>query len=383
MSYFAFAGFGMFWGTWGATLPGLRDGAGLTDPELGIALLCVGIGAVPAMAVTGRAVDRFGVRVTGIPLIALALSGIVLAAFARDFVTLAVGMLLVGATSGASDVAANALAGLAERRSGRRVITLAHAVFSSFVVAGSLGTGALIAISNNLALTYSLSGLLISSAGAAVLCFGDGPHPRQPTQSSTPDSKQWAVLPFVAVGMVGALGFAIENAHQSWSAIFLTDELHATPLIAALAPATFAAFAAATRFGVGVSTRIPDGVLLIGGAMTAVAGTLLLATAQNIPLAVIGLALAAVGTSVLFPTLLSRATRDVPDGTRGRATAAVGTTAYLGYVLGPAFVGALAGALDLRGAMIGVAALAAVFALLTPLVTRRKRSSGAQPNASQ
>ncbi|MFG6446460.1 MFS transporter [Microbacterium sp. P07] len=374
--YIAFAGFGIFWGAWGASLPGLRDAAELSDAQLGTALLYVGIGAVPAMALTGRAVDRFGVRVAGLALVALALSGVGLAAWGRDFAALAVGMLLVGATSGAADVGANSLAGLAERRSGRRVITLAHAVFSSFVVVGSLGAGTMTAATGGTVPTFTLAGLLIAASGVWVFRFGTGPLPRHREQPPQERRRLSAVLPFAAVGVVGALGFAAENAHQSWGAVFLTDELQATPLVAAFAPAAFAAFAAVTRFGVGTSTRIPERAILWGGAGTAVIGTVLLAGAPTIPVALAGLAIAAVGTSVLFPTLLSRATRDVTDVARGRATSIIGTTAYLGFVLGPVYVGYLSSSLGLRGALIGVAALCLAFGILAPLPTRKTPSAG-------
>ncbi|MEV4666358.1 MFS transporter [Microbacterium sp. LWO12-1.2] len=372
--YLAFAAFGVFWGIWGASLPGLRDGGGLTNAQLGAALLCVGIGAVPAMALTGLAVDRFGTRVAGFSLIMLALSGIALAAFGRDIASVAAGMLLVGATSGSADVAANALAGASEKATGRRVITLAHAVFSSCVVVGSLGAGALTAVTADLVITYAVAGLAI--AGLGVIVFVTGPRATRPTRQDTiaPHRKISAFLPLLMVGVVGALGFASENAHQSWGAVFLTDELHATPLMASLAPAAFALFAAATRFTVGVSHRIPEPSILLGGAVTAVAGTLILAIAPNLAVALSGLAVASVGTSVLFPTLLSQATRHIDEDKRGRVTSVVGTTAYLGFILGPVYVGFLSSAFGLRGAMVGVAALCLAFALLAPFVVRRMRN---------
>ena len=77
---------------------------------------------------------------------------------------------------------------------------------------------------------------------------------------------------------------------------------------------------------------------------------------------------------MLYPTLLATATRDVPEEVRGRATSAVATTGYLGFLLGPVLVGALAQAHGLRWAMAGVAGLAALVALAgwTPLVGRRR-----------
>ena len=378
--YLAFASFGLFWGTWGAALPALRSGAGLGDAQLGTALLFVGAGALPAMLLSGRAVDRFGARIAGALLATMGLAGLLLAILARDFTSLALGMLLVGAASGASDVAENALAGLAEQRLGGRVLTIAHGVFSSFVVVGSLGTGALRAAGAGVVPVFAVAGTLIAIAGAAVTVLGDGPHPgSRPAPARRRDAVRQA-LPFVAVGLVGALGFAAENAHQSWSAIFLTDELGASAGLTATAPATFAVFAALTRFAAGVFTRIPAGVLLGAGAVVALIGTLLLSASRDVPVALGGLALAAIGTSVLFPTLLSRATRDVPADHRGRATSAVATTAYLGFVLGPVYVGALSAAFGLRGAMVGVAALAAAFALLAPRATRGSRAAAGAPD---
>src|SRR5215203_5748449 len=142
-AYAAFAAFGLFWGTWGASLPALRAAADVGEGALGTALLFVGVGALPAMWLAGRAVDRLGARVSGVLLVAMASAGVLTASTSLSWPGLAAGMLVVGATSGAADVAENALAGLAEQRSGRRVITTSHAVFSSFVVAGSLGGGAM------------------------------------------------------------------------------------------------------------------------------------------------------------------------------------------------------------------------------------------------
>jgi len=137
-----------------------------------------------------------------------------------------------------------------------------------------------------------------------------------------------------------------------------------------IAVAIFAMFGALTRFAAGVLTRIPTGVLLVVGAIVALIGTLLVSASRAVPVAFSGLALTAIGTSVLFPTLLSRATRGAPADRRGRVTSAVATTAYLGFLFGPVYVGVLSGAVGLREAMVGVAALAAAFALLAPLVTR-------------
>ncbi|MFC3688746.1 MFS transporter [Aquipuribacter hungaricus] len=384
--YLAFAAFGLFWGTWGAALPALRSAAALDDAALGTALLFVGLGALPAMLLTGRAVDRWGARAGGAALVALAVAGVVVAATGRDLATLCLAMALVGATSGAADVAANALAGLREQRSGGRVVTVAHGVFSSCVVVGSLGTGALRAAGADVVLVFCVAGTAMAVLGLAVLRLGDGPQAAAPgartTGDGVPRDQLGALrpaLPFVVVGLVGALGLAVENAHQSWGAVFLADEVGAGPGLTALAPATFAAAAAATRFAAGLLTGVPAAALLGGGAATALAGTLVVAASGSVGTALAGLVLAAVGTAVLFPTLLSRAVRDVPAARRGRATSTVATTAYLGFLAGPVYVGLLSQATGLRGAMVGVAALVAVVGVLAPLTGRARRQERVPP----
>ena len=166
-SYVAFAAFGLFWGTWGALLPALRSQASLTDAQFGTVLLFIGVGALPAMLLSGRAVDRWGIWVAGIMLISLAVAATIVGATAHNFVSASISMLLLGLTSGASDVAINSLAGRAEQQTGSRIITRSHGVFSLFVVIGSLVAGAARSVNLN-PLTIFLSTAVV------ILILGKG-----------------------------------------------------------------------------------------------------------------------------------------------------------------------------------------------------------------
>jgi MFS family permease len=118
-----FAAFGLFWGAWGAVLPAIRTSAGVNDGELGVALLMIGLGALASMRFTGHLIDRYG----GVVLPAVAvLFGIcgVLPALAGSVVTLSAALLLLGATSGAMDVAINSTGSHAEATGGRPVMNL-------------------------------------------------------------------------------------------------------------------------------------------------------------------------------------------------------------------------------------------------------------------
>src|SRR6266511_5835263 len=55
-----FGAFGAFWGSWGAALPAVQRHASVDDGQLGLALLCIGAGALLSMRAAGSVLDRWG-----------------------------------------------------------------------------------------------------------------------------------------------------------------------------------------------------------------------------------------------------------------------------------------------------------------------------------
>lgn len=381
-TYLAAALFGAFWGTWGAAVPAVRDQAGLNDAQLGTALLFISAGALPTMLLTGRALDRWGLRCTALLVVALGGAGFAAAITANGLLTLCAGLAGVGITSGAADVAINSVGGRAEQRSSRPIITRAGAVFSTAVVASSLATGAAFVLGAPTWVPFAVVLLLSTLSGAAIdralpTDGGSGP------QSAAPSGRtglRMPLVPLLLVGVLGALAFASENAHQSWGAVFLDDVLSSASGLSALAPATFAAVVAATRFAVSTLNPAHARMVLILGSVVAAAGATVLARAPSVPVALAGLILAAAGTGPLFPTLLSIVSRNVVESSRGRATSIVTIVSYLGFLLGPVYVGLWASATGLRGAMIAVAALGLALAILTvPLLALSRYAVTAAP----
>jgi MFS family permease len=386
-AFTAFAAFGAFWGVWGASLPRVQEQARVTNGQLGLALLFVGAGAVPAMLLAGRALDRWGLRVAALVLSALGVIGAGLSLTAVNLPSLCVGLILVGASSGAADVAMNSVAGRAEAISGRPVITRAHGVFSGFVVLATLGTGLAAAAALPLAVPFIVVAVLTLTAGTSMLRTLP-PHIAAPANNhtsawSSPVTIDPKIVPLMLVGVLGALAFASENAHQSWSAIFATGQLHASTGLASVAPATFAATVAITRFSIGGLKAAHAKAVLLAGAVAATTGSVIIAAAPSLLVAAMGLAVAAAGTAVLFPTLLGVVSRNVDESSRGRATSTVTTVSYLGFLLGPVYVGMLADATGMRGAMVAVAALGVALFVLTPVLFRLSGLEGTDVGAQR
>ena len=186
-------------------------------------------------------------------------------------------------------------------------------------------------------------------------------------------------MSLLGFGLLGALAYASENAHQNWSAIFVADALGADVAVGAVAPAVFATAVALTRFATGgVGIARARAVLAIGSAAAA-AGACIVSTASGVAVGLFGLVTAAAGTAVLFPTILGVVSSRVDESHRGRATSTVTTVAYLGFVLGPAYVGFWAALVGIRGAMLAVAALGVLLLALTPAVSGRASAPCAGP----
>ena len=354
-----FAALGVFWGSWGAELPAVKSHAGAGDAALGVALFCIGLGALVAMRPAGVLVDRGGRRVLPGITAAFALCAF-LPALATSPVALAAVLLLLGASSGSLDVAINA-EGVRAEATGRPVLRLAHGIFSLAAVAASLATGGLRAAGASPAAVFAVMCSAVLAAALATLVLAPAPPGREPT----PALRELLRAPraLVALGGLCALAFFVEGSWQSWGAVQLQSTLGASAALSAAAPALFAAAMAAGRIG-GQDLRAPERLLLALAATLAAAGTALGALAPSSSLALAGILLAGLGISICAPTLIARAGRISTPDRRGSAVSVVTTVAYLGFLLGPAAVGLAANATSLRAALGGVAVVALVLAAL-------------------
>jgi MFS family permease len=361
-----FAAFGAFWGTWGAVLPAVQSHAGVDDGQLGLALLCIGAGALASMRLAGTIVDRWGAPALPASLAAFAAAA-ALPGLATSTAGLCAALLVLGATSGAVDVAINAEGVRSEAATGRPVLSLAHGTFSASVVAGSLAAGALRSAGAGPQLVLVLVGVVVVTIAAALLRAPAAAGGRRPAGASLRRLPRTLLV----LGGLCALAFFVENAWQSWGAVHLESDLDASPALGALAPALFAGAAAVSRLGGhGLAGRVNEVALLRAGAALGAAGTLLGALAPGAALALVGVVVAGAGISICAPVLFSIAGRGADEAVRGAAVSIVTTIAYLGFLVGPAAVGLLASATTLGASLAAVAGVAVVLALLAPTSAR-------------
>jgi MFS family permease len=350
----------VLWGGWAALVPAVQEAVGASKGQLGLALVFVGLGSLPAMLVAGPLINRHGGRVLPVALAALALAAL-LPALADSVATLAVALFAIGAASGALDVAINASAADWEARTGRRVMQIAHALFSAGVIVGAVGVGvARQAGADRLACLGGVAVVL------AVIAVANARQP-YPAAAKAPARRIRFRRPVVLLGIACGLAFLVEGGIENWSALFLESDLDAEPAASALGPAAYAfAMVAGRLAGHPLSARFGDRRLLAGGAVLAVAGLLIASAATSLPVALVGFVLGGAGVSAAAPVAFGAAGRGAGEEERGSAVATVTTLGYLGFLAGPPITGAAAELVGLRAAFVALACVAAALAVLTP-----------------
>jgi predicted MFS family arabinose efflux permease len=366
----AFGAVGAWWGGWGALLPAVQRSAGVDDGRLGLALLLIGVGALGSMRVTGYLVDRFGGGVLPLSVGSLALAGIG-PAFVDGVAPLAASMTLLGAASGAYDVAVNAEATRLETISERPLLSMAHAGFSFGVIFGSLGAGAMRSFDVSLAGALVTLGVVLAAIAGA-LSSGTMGRPVGPAIEAARAWPWWRPpRPLAVLGVLLALAFLVESAWQTWSAVHLERDLGASAGLASVGPAVFGASAGIGRVLVhrwAVPGR--EAGLVALGALVAAMATVAAALVPTTGLVIVAIAFAGLGTAAGAPLLLSVAGRAVPVHQAGAAVGTVTTVGYLGFVVAPAAVGGVAGATTLPVALAAVALVAVALAAGTAALAR-------------
>ena len=178
-----------------------------------------------------------------------------------------------------------------------------------------------------------------------------------------------AMLP---LAFLAALAFLAEGSMETWSAIYLRDELGAAAFVGALGPAAFhAAMLVGRLIGAGVATTLGGpATLLVAGSATLVG--MAVALAVPVPaVAIPGMALAALGASFIVPVVVSLAAARA-GGHAGRAASYVLTIGYAGFLVGPSLVGILGEFAGLRAALLVVPVAGAIVAVAsrTPVARR-------------
>jgi len=351
---FLVAGFGI--ACWAPLVPFAKQRLAVDDGTLGLLLLCIGIGSVVAMLLTGPLSSRYGSK----PVIlagGFGLAGILpVLSVAATPATVALALLAFGASLGSIDVAMNVHAVEVERAADKPLMSGFHALFS---IGGFAGSTLRLA---------PLGGTLFCSAimmAAMALAW-----PRLMTGAQGERGLLF-VMPRGIVLLLAGLAAAIflaEGAILDWSALLITDAGLVTATKGGVGYMFFAVAMTAGRLvGDRITARIGDRSTLFWSGTLAIAGFVLLLTAPLAAVAMAGFLLIGLGASNIVPVLFRNAgsQKTMPSAL---AIGAITTTGYAGILVGPAVIGFVSKAVGLHAAFWMVAALLCLVPLTARLV---------------
>lgn len=352
---------------WAPLVPFAKARVGVEDGALGLLLLCLGLGSIVAMPITGVLASRFGCRAI---IVASTIAVAVVVPFLAIVDTvagLAIALALFGASVGTVDVAMNIQAVIVEKDSGRNMMSGFHGLFSLGGIVGAGGVSLLLGLGvSPLVATLVISAMLavlLVYAFAGLLPYGNR------EASDTP----LLVVPKGIVIFIGLLCFLVflgEGAILDWSALFLIGTHQVDPVQAGFG---YTMFAIAMTVGRLTGDRIVKALggmkVVVSGGLLAAAGFLLAVFAPSQPLAFAGFFLVGLGASNIVPVLFTAA------GNQTRmpaslAIAAITTLGYAGILAGPAAIGFVAQHWNLSVAYILVAVGLIFVAVSWPLTKR-------------
>jgi fucose permease len=364
-TFAAFISHGLLFASWAAHIPHIKAQLGLTDGDLGLALLGAPLGSVAAMLVVTRLLPRFGSkRMVQASLLGYCLAG-PLVGIAGSMAALFAALFAWGAFQGSLDVSMNTQAVAVERAAGRPLMPGFHGSWSVGAFAGA-GIGAL-GVAAGLGLTAQL--LLLA---APVLAVALPLSARMlPDRSVTGDQRgrhqtaTWFARPVLILGAIAFASMLCEGASADWASVYLRGSVHLGAAVAGLGYTVFALAMALIRLsGNRLLSRYPSRRLLPALAVIATAGFIAGLLAGGSVAVIAGFGCLGIGLALVVPTVNSAAGR-LPGVSPGAAIAMVSAYGWAGFVFGPPIIGELASATSLTAALGVLPALTACIVFAT------------------
>lgn len=349
-------------------LPLVKELLEVSTSHLGIIIFVGAIGAVIALNISGRVIERIGTRPAILAgLIAMAFGVTVQASFAiaGNWVGYMIAGALTAASYGFADVAINVDGTAIERRKQKSLMPRMHAAYSLGALAGAgIGTVAAAAEFSLLAQIAILAAFHLGVVALRFKTIPAGIGQEVAHEESVKVERHHWLTPAVWFLSISILAITIgEGSAIDWLALGVVEGYNESAANAGIAFTIFNLSMTLTRFfGGNLADRFGKARTIQALVATGVLGILMIIFgAPNVWFAWIGAALWAAGVALGFPLLLSAAGEAEHPAKRVSFVAAWG---YGAFLAGPALLGFLGeawGILNMYFVVAGLLATAFIF----------------------
>ena len=336
---------------------------------MGLLILALGLGAVAAMALTGRIIGHFGTRVSLLAFTTAMAFGFGLIMLLGSLWALVPVLVFLGASIGGMDVAMNANAVEVERGLKRAIMSSSHgfwslggflgSAFGGFLLAtfGAMVHGLLVSLFVFLVFTFAKSRIYQGQV-AAVLA------PPITTEGPAKGPHSLGLAAYI-LGFMCLAAMTPEGAILDWAALYLVKDFDLQASAAGLGFGFFSGAMALMRFGGDALRNRFGGVRIMRfSAMLAAFALLFAAVSPMASVAILCFGIAGLGLANCVPIIFSAA-GNLPGLKAGVGLSAVAMIGYAGHLLiAPGVIGYIVEFIGFRVTFIGLALFCFAMALL-------------------
>ncbi len=356
---FLLAGFAV--SCWAPLIPIVKQKLQLDEAMLGLMLLCLGVGSILVMSLSGVLTARFGSRrITMLGGIVMALTFPTLV-FAPNVMVLAFNLVIFGMALGGLEVAMNVNAIDAEKQLDKSLMSAFHGMFS---VGGFIGAGFMTGLLT-LGITAEIAVFLCSLMMLVMITFASKGVVNQQYEDESPHFMMPRGV-VILLALLAAIIFMAEGAMLDWGGLLMLSKGGINLEQSGLAYMLFAIAMTIGRFyGDRITSKLGDFNVVLGGGILATIGFVLVIFPEQTAISLTGFFLIGTGSSNIVPIIYRRAgSQTLMPVTL--AVAGISIFGYGGILIGPTLIGFVAHSTSLVTAFM----LLAILWLIVPICAR-------------
>jgi MFS family permease len=357
---------GLCFSSWGSRIPDIQQKLHLNNADLGTVLLGLPTGLLISLPMAGWLVSKFGSKLVLIFSALLYAGTLPVLGLVQTKTELIAALFLFGLGGNMLNISMNTQAVGTENLYGRSIMASYHGIWSLAGFSGA-AVGALM-------IGFGLSPLehfVIISGAAALIILGASNNVLKNDLNNNKKEPVFAKLnrSLFHLGIIAFCSMICEGTMFDWSGVYFQKIIRPDRSLVTAGYTAFMCTMAIGRFiGDWVVTKFgKKKTLQCSGALTAL-GLIIAVIFPFFVTGVLGFLLVGAGVSSVVPLIYGSAGKS-KTMSAGLAIAAVSTIGYLGFLVGPPFIGFIAQASSLKVSLLLIAVLGSV---ITVMATRTK-----------
>ena len=332
---FLFASSSLLFGTWVASIPGIKYRLGFTDGSLGLSLLLSPLGAITGVFLSTKIFSKIPVGkwlLTGYCLLSIIM---VLQINSVNRIMFWICLYCFGLTSFLNGVSANATVNIMEQQYNRLLMSTCHALYS---LGGAVSAG----LAALMFAVHVPSGWQIVLVALVITFININNRNYLLAYKDIIHSGSGIKLPSLSVlgiSFICMVVFMAEGCVADWSAIYFKEVMNAPKALVSLGYAGFSIAMTIGRLNGDYLISITGNKkAVITGCLMAAAGFLIVVLSPFIGVAIAGYIVIGFGCSCIVPVLF-RASANIPGLSKVEGFAMVTTGGLIGFLTGPSVIG--------------------------------------------